>query len=45
MDVVVTVEKVRAPNAGRRSGATHMHWPHIWWLIQAVLRGVDYIER
>jgi hypothetical protein len=20
--------KVRAPNAGRRSGAPHMHWPH-----------------
>jgi hypothetical protein len=41
MDVVITVEKVRAPNAGSRSGAPNMHWPHIWWLNQAVKRGVD----
>jgi hypothetical protein len=32
MDVVITVEKVRASMAGRRSGATNMYWPHIWWL-------------
>jgi hypothetical protein len=32
---VITVEKVRAPNAGRRSGAPHLYWPQ-WWLIQAV---------
>jgi hypothetical protein len=32
---VITVAKVRAPNADRRSGAPHMYWPHIWWLIQA----------
>jgi hypothetical protein len=42
MDVVITVEKVRAPNAGRHSGAPYMYWPHIWWLNQAVTRGVDY---
>jgi hypothetical protein len=36
MDVVITVQKVRAPNAGRRSGAPHMYWPHNWWLNQAV---------
>jgi hypothetical protein len=40
MDVVITVEKVRAPNAGRRSRA-----PHIWWLNQAVTRGIDCNER
>jgi hypothetical protein len=45
MDVVITVEKVRAPNAGRRSGAPHMYWPHIWWLNQTVTRGVDCNER
>jgi hypothetical protein len=22
-----------------------MYWPHIWWLNQAVERGVDYNER
>jgi hypothetical protein len=44
-DVVITVEKVRAPNAGRLSEAPHMYWPHIWWLIQAVYRGVDCNER
>jgi hypothetical protein len=27
-----SVEKVLAPNAGRRSGAPNMYWPHIWWL-------------
>jgi hypothetical protein len=45
MDVVITVEKGRAPNAGRRSGAPNMYWPHIWWLNQAVKRGVDCNER
>jgi hypothetical protein len=45
MDVVITVEKVRAPNAGRTSGAPHLYWPHIWWLNQAVTRGVDCNER
>jgi hypothetical protein len=44
-DVVITVEKVRAPNAGRRSGAPNMYWPHLWWLNQAVERGVDRNER
>jgi hypothetical protein len=24
MDIVITVEKMRAPNAGRRSGAPHI---------------------
>jgi hypothetical protein len=45
MNVVITVGKVRAPNAGRRSGAPHMYWPNIWWLNQAVTRGVDCNER
>jgi hypothetical protein len=46
MDIVITVEKkVRAPNASRRSGAPNMYWPHIWWLNQAVKRGIDCIER
>jgi hypothetical protein len=45
MDVVITVEKVRAPNAGTRLGATNMYWPHIWWLNQAVKRGVNCNER
>jgi hypothetical protein len=45
MDVVITAEKVRAPNAGRRSGAQHMNWPHIWWFYQAVKRGIDCNER
>jgi hypothetical protein len=45
MDVVITVEKVRARNAGRRLGAPHMYWPHIWWLNQAVTRVVDCNER
>jgi hypothetical protein len=45
MDVGITVEKVRAPKAGRRSGAPHMYWPHIWWLNQAVTRGIDCYER
>jgi hypothetical protein len=45
MDVVITEEKVRAPNAGSRSGVAHMYWPHIWWLNQAVTRGVDCNER
>jgi hypothetical protein len=45
MDVVITVEKVRAPNANRRSGAPHMYWPHVWWLLQAVERGVDCMMR
>jgi hypothetical protein len=40
-DVVITVEKVRPPNAGRRSRAPNMFWPHIWWLNQAVERSVD----
>jgi hypothetical protein len=44
-DVVITVEKVRAPNAGRRSGAPNMYWPHIWWLNPAVERGVKCDER
>jgi hypothetical protein len=35
---VITVEKVRAPNAD-------MYWLHIWWLNQAVERGVDCNER
>jgi hypothetical protein len=42
---VNTVGKVRAPNAGRRLGAPNMYWPHIWWLTQAVKRGVDCNER
>jgi hypothetical protein len=42
---VITVEKVRAPNAGRRSGVPNLYWPHILWLIQAVRRGVDCNER
>jgi hypothetical protein len=33
------------PNVGRRSGAPNMFLPHIWWLIQAVKRGVDCNER
>jgi hypothetical protein len=45
MGVVIKVEKVRAPNAGRRSGATHMYLPHIWWLNKAVTRGDDCNER
>jgi hypothetical protein len=45
MDVVITVEKVRAANAGRRSGTPNMYWPHIWWLSHAVKRGVDCNER
>jgi hypothetical protein len=44
-DFVITVEKVRATNAGRRSGAPNMYWPHILWLNQAVKRGVDCNER
>jgi hypothetical protein len=32
MDVVITVEKVRTPNAGMRLGAPNTYWPHIWWL-------------
>jgi hypothetical protein len=44
--VVITVGKVRAPSAGRRTaGAPNMYWPHIWWLIQAVKIGVDCKER
>jgi hypothetical protein len=38
---VTTVGKVRAPNADKCSGAPNMYWPHLWWLIQAVERGVD----
>jgi hypothetical protein len=45
MDVMITVEKVRAPNAGRRSGAPQMFGPHIWWINQAVTIGVDCNER
>jgi hypothetical protein len=45
MDVVISVEKVRAPNTGRRTGAPNMFWPLIWWLNQAVNRGVDLNER
>jgi hypothetical protein len=41
----ITVEKVRAPNAGRRSGPPKMYWPHIWWLNHAVKGGVDCNER
>jgi hypothetical protein len=41
--VVIIVEKVRARNAGRRSGAPNMYWPHIWWLIQTVKSGFDFI--
>jgi hypothetical protein len=44
-DVVITVGKVRAPKAGRRSGAPNMVCPHIWWLIQTVKRGVDFNYR
>jgi hypothetical protein len=40
----VTVGKVRAPNSGSRLGAPNMNWPHNWWLIQAVKRGVDSNE-
>jgi hypothetical protein len=36
MDVVITVEKVCAPNAGRHLGAPNMYWPHIWLLNHAV---------
>jgi hypothetical protein len=42
---MITVVKVYAPNAGRRSGAPNIYWPHIWWLIQVVKRGVDCNER
>jgi hypothetical protein len=34
-----------APNAGRRSRAPNMYWPHIWWLNQALKRCVDCKER
>jgi hypothetical protein len=44
MDVVITVGKLRAPKADRRSGAPHMYWPQIWWLIHAVKGGVDCNE-
>jgi hypothetical protein len=44
-DVVITVEKVRAPNAGRCSGAPNMYWPRIRWLNHAMKRGVDCNER
>jgi hypothetical protein len=27
------------------SGAPNMHWPHNWWLNQAVKKGVDCNER
>jgi hypothetical protein len=42
---VIIVEKMRAPNAGKRLGAQNMYWPRIRWLIQAVKRGVDCNER
>jgi hypothetical protein len=29
----------------RPSGEPNMYWPHIWWLNQAVERGVDCDER
>jgi hypothetical protein len=45
MDVVITVKKVRASNAGRRSGVSNMYWSHIWWVNHAVKRGVDCNER
>jgi hypothetical protein len=38
---VITVEKVHY----RRSEASNMYWPHIWWNIQADKRGVDFNER
>jgi hypothetical protein len=43
--VVITVEKVRAPYAGRRSGAPNMYWPHIWWLRKKALivMSVDFL--
>jgi hypothetical protein len=45
MDAMITVEKVRAPNSGRRSGEPNMYWPQIWWLNHAVKRSFDCNER
>jgi hypothetical protein len=44
-DVVITVDKVRAPNAGRRSGALNMYWTHIWWKEALIVMSVDYTLR
>jgi hypothetical protein len=37
---VISVETVRLPNVGKRSGEPIVYWPHGCWLIQAVERGV-----
>jgi hypothetical protein len=31
MVVVITIEKVRTPTAGRRLGAPNMYWPSAWY--------------
>jgi hypothetical protein len=42
---VITVEKVREPNVGRRSGAPNIYLPHVWWFVALIVMSVDYIIR